>query len=83
MGNNDQCLFAVKPVNRIHDRCFRIVIKSRCCLIQDQNLRIFKQRSCNADPLPLAAGNPDTALPDPGVKAFRKPSYKLVKLSLF
>ena len=56
MCDNDQGFASMQTINGTHDRRLRFVIKCRCCFIQNQYFRIFKQSSCNTDPLTLPAG---------------------------
>lgn len=50
---------------------------------QNENLRIFKQRSRNSDSLTLTTGNPDAALANAGIQPFGKTADKLIQTGFF
>lgn len=79
MCNNNQCLMTMQAVDRFHDRSLCIVIQCAGRFIQNENLRIFKQRSRNSDSLTLTTGNPDAALANAGIQPFGKTADKLIQ----
>lgn len=69
----------MQAVDGFHDRSLCIVIQCAGRFIQNENLRIFKQRSRNSDSLTLTAGNPDAALANAGIQPFGKTADKLIQ----
>ena len=73
----------MQAVDGFHDRSLCIVIQCAGRFIQNQNLRIFKQRSRNSDSLTLTAGNPDATLANAGIQSFGKTADKLIQAGFF
>ena len=64
MRDDNDRLFVMETVYRLHDRAFCIRIESRGCFIQDHNFRIVIQSSRDSDSLPLAAGEAYASVSD-------------------
>ena len=62
--------FIIKRRQRLLDQPLRLGIEGRGRLVEDQDRRVLEQRAGDRQPLPLAAGQPLSALADRRLVAF-------------
>src|SRR5881227_2405072 len=65
MGNHEYGLARLNPVDRIVNHRCRCPVDGRCRLIQDENGRLFDERSRKADALALIKQPPILILDEP------------------
>src|ERR1700722_12773963 len=82
MSNEQHREIPVEPLDGIHDRPFRFIVEGARGLIENEDARLFVQRSSDADALPLAAGEPNPALADEGIISLRPALDEFGDLSL-
>ena len=66
MGD-EQYGFIFNTENRVHDRFFGLVIETSGCFIQNQQLGILINCSCQCNALPLSPGDSDAFFTDKSV----------------
>mmetsp|Transcript_49416 Transcript_49416/g.116145 ORF Transcript_49416/g.116145 Transcript_49416/m.116145 type:complete len:244 (-) Transcript_49416:1113-1844(-) len=59
---------------------FRLVVQSRSCLVQDQDLWVLGQGACDGNSLPLTSRQHPASCADEGAKALWKPAQGVVDL---
>src|SRR5260370_26728740 len=59
------------PAQSLHHTCFCFTIERSCWFIEEQNRTVTDNRSCDPDPLPLAAGESQAPITNERVIAIR------------
>ena len=80
MGNDDAGFVSAEPVNRFHHGGLRFAVQGGGGLVQKQDVRVVIEGPGNADPLPLAPGDPDAPFTDHGVQPVFQPPDKVRQL---
>ena len=71
MGNHDGGAPLAQLIKRLLDMRFGYAVQGACCLVQNEDRRIFEEDACDGDALLLSAGKHGAALAYIGLKALR------------
>lgn len=80
--SDDECGFPFNSIKHSFlDVLLRFTIKSRCCLVKDDDRCFCDERSCNCDTLSLSSREFDTSFSDQSLISFWELRYKRIAVS--